>query len=156
LRLTSVAQMDRPVIALVLITLVAPLMSFAGICLPRKSQQAFSVLMMSIATLAALGLFINQWNISNDPVRIAWFAVGTLSFDADLIVSNQSLLMLVVVAFISLLVHIYSTTYMKDDSGQKRYFAMRSEERRVGKECRSGGVQYRCSKRVVVRRRSAY
>lgn len=116
--------MERPVIALVLITLLAPLMSFAGICLPRKSQQAFSVLMMSIATLAALGLFINQWNISNDPVRIAWFAVGTLSFDADLIVSNQSLLMLVVVAFISLLVHIYSTTYMKDDSGQKRYFAM--------------------------------
>src|SRR5690606_41747623 len=85
LRLTSVAQMDRPVIALVLITLVAPLMSFAGICLPRKSQQTFSVLMMSIATLAALGLFINQWHISNVPVRIAWFAVGTLSFEADLI-----------------------------------------------------------------------
>ncbi len=79
---------------------------------------------MSIAFVSALLLAIDQWGIAHNPIKLSWFTVGDLSFGADLILSDRSLLMLVVVAFISLLVHLYSTVYMNGDAGWKRFFAM--------------------------------
>lgn len=57
-------------------------------------------------------------------IRLQWFAIGDLTFTADLTISNRSLLMLAVVSFISFLVHLYSTAYMQGDAHWKRYFAM--------------------------------
>lgn len=54
----------------------------------------------------------------------AWFAVGDHHFMASLALTNQSLLMLLVVSLISLLVHIYSTVYMGGDPDWKKYFTM--------------------------------
>ncbi len=109
---------------MVFVALLAPLASFAGVCALRRFQSVFSITMMSLATIAALALLVGRWGMASDVIDISWFAIGELSFDADMVISNQSLLMLAVVAFISLLVHIYSTAYMKGDPGWKRYFAM--------------------------------
>lgn len=79
---------------------------------------------MFIAFASALGLLIHAWDQEPVVTLLNWFAVGKHVFGADLAVSNRSLLMLVVVSFISFLVHVYSTVYMADDAHWKKYFAM--------------------------------
>jgi NADH-quinone oxidoreductase subunit L len=79
---------------------------------------------MFIGFAAALGLLIRTWDQGPEITPLKWFAVGNYVFGADLAVSNRCLLMLVVVSFISFLVHLYSTVYMAGDAHWKKYFAM--------------------------------
>lgn len=114
--------------ALVFLTLLAPLVSFFTLCcLPRnyiKIILSASIFLMLISTLSALVLLFNFWNGAIIPIHLNWFSIGTNSFTADLALSNRSLVMLALVAFISLLVHVFSIGYMGGDRDLKRYFAM--------------------------------
>ena len=74
--------------------------------------------------LCALMLFLARHNQPPLVISHIWLHVGSHSFEASLALSNQSLLMLVVVSVISLLVHIYSNVYMGGDPDWKKYFAM--------------------------------
>jgi NADH-quinone oxidoreductase subunit L len=69
-------------------------------------------------------LLISFWNSEALVLPLDWFVVGKYTFTADLALSNRSVLMLTVVAFISFLVHLYSAAYMEGDPAWKRYFAM--------------------------------
>lgn len=108
--------------------LFAPLASFITICCtPRAFQKIFSSLSVGwilLSTVSAAVLLFTLWNEDQVVIPIEWFTAGTNLFTADLILSNYSMLMLAVVSFISLLVHIYSISYMHGDSEGKRYFAM--------------------------------
>src|SRR5690242_21816075 len=57
-----------------------------------------------------------------------WFQVGSFGAHVGFLVDRLTAMMMVVVTFVSLMVHVYTIGYMADDD--------RSEERRVGKECR--------------------
>jgi NADH-quinone oxidoreductase subunit L len=59
-------------------------------------------------------------------VQIPWFTLGDHIFTANLEISKISALMLVVVTFISFLVHVYSTGYMAGYAGNRRYFSVLS------------------------------
>ncbi|MGC1240115.1 MAG: NADH-quinone oxidoreductase subunit L [Chryseosolibacter sp.] len=113
---------------LVFITLLGPLASFISVCaLPDRYVKTIGlipVLWMMAAAGAACTLLFTLWN--NEPLilPIHWFLLGDHAFTADLALSNTSLLIMAVVSLISLLVHLYSTSYMADDEGWKRYFAM--------------------------------
>ena len=52
-----------------------------------------------------------------------WFDVGGLRPDIALYLDPISLIMVVVVAFVSLLIHLYSTEFMIEDEGYARFFA---------------------------------
>ncbi len=52
-----------------------------------------------------------------------WFQVGDLSAHVGFMVDKLTAMMLVVVTFVSLLVHIYSIGYMADDPGYQRFFS---------------------------------
>ncbi|HRQ64962.1 MAG TPA: NADH-quinone oxidoreductase subunit L [Xanthomonadaceae bacterium] len=52
-----------------------------------------------------------------------WFEVGGISAHVGFLVDNLTAVMMVVVTFISLLVHIYTIGYMADDPGYQRFFA---------------------------------
>ena len=74
----------------------------------------------------------------------SWLPVPPLQVDIALQVDQLSLVMLLVVTGVGSLIHLFSIGYMHADEGYARFFAylnlfvvfMRSEERRVGKECR--------------------
>ena len=51
-----------------------------------------------------------------------WFQVGSISADAGFLIDRLSALMMVVVSFVSLMVHIYTIGYMADDDGYQRFF----------------------------------
>jgi NADH-quinone oxidoreductase subunit L len=52
-----------------------------------------------------------------------WFEVGRVSAHVGFLVDRLTALMLVVVTFVSLMVHVYTIGYMADDPGYQRFFA---------------------------------
>ena len=52
-----------------------------------------------------------------------WLSVGTLHIDFTLVLDQLSLVMLLVVAGVGFLIHLYSVGYMHDDPGYARYFS---------------------------------
>ena len=51
-----------------------------------------------------------------------WAIIGTLNFEIGFLVDKLTAVMLVVVNFVSLMVHIYTIGYMSGDRGYKRFF----------------------------------
>ncbi len=52
-----------------------------------------------------------------------WFQVGNLSANVGFLIDNLTAMMMVVVTFVSLLVHVYTVGYMRDDPGYQRFFS---------------------------------
>ncbi|MGV8943863.1 NADH-quinone oxidoreductase subunit L [Thermomonas sp.] len=52
-----------------------------------------------------------------------WFQVGDFTVNIGFMVDKLTAMMMVVVTFVSLLVHIYSVGYMADDDGYQRFFS---------------------------------
>ncbi|HEY2338380.1 MAG TPA: NADH-quinone oxidoreductase subunit L [Burkholderiales bacterium] len=52
-----------------------------------------------------------------------WATSGGVSFQIGFLVDNLTALMMVVVTFVSLMVHVYTVGYMADDPGYQRFFA---------------------------------
>ncbi|TXK65740.1 NADH-quinone oxidoreductase subunit L [Alkalisalibacterium limincola] len=52
-----------------------------------------------------------------------WFEVGSISAHVGFLVDELTAMMMVVVTFVSLLVHVYTIGYMKDDPGYQRFFS---------------------------------
>jgi len=87
---------------------------------------------MGLMLLNALMLIVNaepynlttktyeKWSIYNS---FEWFSTGNLSVYLGYYVDNITAIMLLVVALIGFLVHLYSTEYMKGDPRYSRYFA---------------------------------
>jgi NADH-quinone oxidoreductase subunit L len=52
-----------------------------------------------------------------------WFEIGGYSAHVGFLVDRLTAMMMVVVTFVSLLVHVYTIGYMKEDPGYQRFFA---------------------------------
>jgi len=52
-----------------------------------------------------------------------WFQVGSLQTHVGFMIDRLSAMMMVVVTFVSLMVHIYTIGYMSDDDGYQRFFS---------------------------------
>ncbi|MDQ6646158.1 MAG: NADH-quinone oxidoreductase subunit L [Pseudomonadota bacterium] len=52
-----------------------------------------------------------------------WFQIGPFTASVGFLVDRLTAMMLVVVSFVSLLVHLYTVGYMHDDPGYKRFFS---------------------------------
>lgn len=58
----------------------------------------------------------------NAPVY-TWAVIGEVQLQVGFLVDNLTALMLIVVTFVSLMVHIYTIGYMHDDPGYQRFFS---------------------------------
>src|SRR3546814_1391275 len=68
---------------------------------------------------------ISDWSsdvCSSDLFEFEWFRIGETIINGSLVLDDLSVLMLVLVTFISLLVHVYSMAYMKDEPRYHRYW----------------------------------
>jgi len=52
-----------------------------------------------------------------------WMTIGTLKMEVGFLVDSLTAMMMVVVTFVSLMVHIYTVGYMEGDPGYNRFFA---------------------------------
>lgn len=100
---------------------------FFGKKLPSKGDWlaiGFSV----ITFLLSIWLFLQVWDTTTYHTRISWFSIPLLNssladFTAGILLDNLTVLMLVIVTFISTLVQLFSVGYMHADKGYSRYFA---------------------------------
>src|SRR5437879_13549482 len=81
----------------------------------------FSVL---LAFLASCVTFVDVLKgASFNETIYTWLTVGDTRFHIGFLIDRLTALMMVVVTFVSLMVHVYTIGYMADDPGYQRFFA---------------------------------
>jgi len=109
---------------LTIIAIVFPFLSFLMIILGKQYKKStISIFNISISFISSLLIFSNLWNGEVVHQQVEWFSVGSYVFSAGFLLNNLSVLMMVLVSGISLLVHVYSTAYMKGDENIHKYWA---------------------------------
>jgi NADH-quinone oxidoreductase subunit L len=111
-----------------LLSVALPLLSFVlSFVVADKYSWAVSITAPFLLLLSALASAIVFFSIEDAypySAQFTWFEVGSHSFMAGVLINNLSATMLLVVTFISLLIHTYSIGYMAGDIGIRKYFAM--------------------------------
>ncbi|WP_435626251.1 NADH-quinone oxidoreductase subunit L [Candidatus Ferrigenium straubiae] len=114
---------------LYLLVPLAPLAGaiFAGLfgkCLDRAWSHRVTILMMVVSFLASVAVFndVLAGNNFNGPVY-TWLTSGDTSFQVGFLIDKLTATMMLVVTFVSLMVHIYTIGYMEDDDGYQRFFS---------------------------------
>ncbi len=97
---------------------------FGGQFVGRKGAHWVTILgvFTAFALSVVVYLDVQQGNTFNG-VLYTWAASGGISFDVGFLIDSLTATMMVVVTFVSLMVHIYTVGYMHDDPGYQRFFA---------------------------------
>ncbi|WP_242920506.1 NADH-quinone oxidoreductase subunit L [Pontibacter liquoris] len=123
--LAATSQTDLALVVLLLPLLAFMLLFFFGKRLPRQGD--WLAIGLSAITLAlSVWLFTQTWHTATFHTRTTWFSLpgGTMApFTAGILLDNLTVLMLVLVTFISTLVQLFSVGYMHGGKGYSRYFA---------------------------------
>src|SRR5688572_2984356 len=115
--------------ALYLIIPLAPLAGaiIAGLfgwAIGRRGAHWITIIGMVIATLASAVVFFDVLGGRSDNLTIyTWLASGNVVFEIGFLIDQLSATMMLVVNFVSLMVHIYTIGYMADDPGYQRFFS---------------------------------
>ena len=95
-----------------------------GKVLGRTWSHRITILLVAVSFFASLAIFrdVQAGHTFNGPVY-QWLTSGGVSFEVGFLIDSLTVLMMLVVTFVSLMVHIYTIGYMKDDPGYNRFFA---------------------------------
>ncbi|MFN9476731.1 NADH-quinone oxidoreductase subunit L [Acidovorax sp.] len=77
---------------------------------------AFILSAMTLKSVAVDGARFNE-------TLYTWMVVGGLKMEVGFLIDSLTAMMMVVVTFVSLMVHIYTIGYMEEDEGYNRFFA---------------------------------
>jgi NADH-quinone oxidoreductase subunit L len=95
-----------------------------GGAIGRRGAHWVTIIGMMISTAAAAVVFLdvldgNNWN----GAVYTWLTSGNVRFEIGFLIDRLSATMMLVVTFVSLMVHIYTIGYMADDPGYQRFFS---------------------------------
>src|SRR3954464_1623046 len=99
----------------------------AGLGGRRVTRQAahtvtiFSVLLAFLCSCVIFADVLKGETLNETVYR--WMTVGDTAFQVGFLIDRLTALMMIVVTFVSLMVHVYTIGYMRDDPGYKRFFA---------------------------------
>jgi NADH-quinone oxidoreductase subunit L len=97
---------------------------FLGNLVGRKTSHTATILGVLIAFILSVQTLIGVMDGATfNGVIYNWMTVGTLKFEIGFQIDSLSAMMMCVVTFVSLMVHIYTIGYMKDDEGYNRFFS---------------------------------
>ncbi len=114
------------------IYLLVPLMPLAGAIIagflgyligPAWTHRT-TIALMFVCVIASSLVFIDvlQGNLYNGAVY-TWMTSGDTLFEIGFMIDQLSATMMVIVSFVSLMVHIYTIGYMQNDPGYQRFFS---------------------------------
>jgi NADH-quinone oxidoreductase subunit L len=114
-----------------LIIVLAPLLGaiLAGLFGRRIGRVgAHSVTIGGVAISCALSMYVLWQLVSQGAAPFnenvyTWFQVGGLDAHVGFMIDKLTAMMMVVVTFVSLLVHVYTIGYMEEDPGYQRFFS---------------------------------
>ncbi|WP_374326527.1 NADH-quinone oxidoreductase subunit L [Azonexus sp.] len=92
--------------------------------LPRWLAHTATIAGVATAFVASLFIFqdVMAGNTYNGPVY-TWLTSGDYKFEVGFLIDTLTVTMMLVVTFVSLMVHIYTIGYMHDDPGYNRFFS---------------------------------
>lgn len=95
-----------------------------GWLIGRRAAHLVTIAGMVISTVAAFLVFrdVMAGDTFNGPLY-TWITSGETVFQVGFLIDKLSATMMVVVTFVSLMVHIYTIGYMADDPGYQRFFS---------------------------------
>ena len=119
--------MENIYLTLALAPLVGSLIvGLAGNRLGRTMSHTITILGVAISTVLALYVFnhhvLEGGDVFNENLY-TWMQIGSLNISVGFLVDNLTSVMLVIVSFVSLMVHIYTIGYMHDDDGYTKFFS---------------------------------
>lgn len=112
----------NPLIYWILALFALPLLSFFTTSLFKGKAPVWSSLLLAVNTAISGYLAMTYWGEQGVTIRGSWFELGSIVFNYSFLLDNAALTMLVIVNFISLLVHIFSAEYMRHDRAKPRYY----------------------------------
>lgn len=108
--------------------IAAGICGVAGQIMGRKAAHRLAI--TGLAVSLVLSLIIGKWILlDNHPAYTTTLytwgvtAAGHLTLTLGILIDRLSALMMIVVTFVSLLVHIYTIGYMAEDDGYQRFFS---------------------------------
>lgn len=104
--------------------LAAALVGLFGKAMPRAAAHVLTIL--GVALSFALSLYVLNQSMHTAPYNetvYSWLKTGNFSFEIGFLIDNLSAMMMVVVTFVSLMVHVYTVGYMAEDPGYARFFS---------------------------------
>jgi len=112
--------------------LIVPLAPLAGAIIAglfgkqigRVGAHTVTILGVAISLLASLAVFqdVQAGNTFNGTLY-TWLTSGDLTLEIGFLIDRLTAVMMLVVTFVSLMVHIYTVGYMADDPGYQRFFS---------------------------------
>ena len=95
-----------------------------GKALGRAWSHRITIAMVAVAFIASVMIFMDVMagNVFNGPVY-TWLISGGTSFQVGFLIDKLTVTMMLVVTFVSLMVHVYTIGYMQDDPGYQRFFS---------------------------------
>ena len=115
--------------ALYLIVPLAPLAGaliagLLGWLIGRRAAHVVTIAGMVVSLVAAFLVFrdVLAGNTFNGPLY-TWITSGDVSMQVGFLIDKLSATMMLVVTFVSLMVHVYTIGYMADDPGYQRFFS---------------------------------
>lgn len=95
-----------------------------GKLLPRFFAHTLTIL--GVGASFGLSVYVLQHAMVNPPYNemlYSWLKTGNYGFQVGFLIDRLSAMMMVVVTFVSLMVHIYTIGYMAEDKGYTRFFS---------------------------------
>jgi NADH-quinone oxidoreductase subunit L len=115
--------------AIYLIVPLAPLLGalvagLFGHLVGRAGAHTVTILGVAVSLAASIYVFMDvmQGNTFNGTVY-TWLASGDVSFEIGFLIDTLTVTMMLVVTSVSLMVHVYTIGYMRDDPGYQRFFS---------------------------------
>ncbi|MBI4743134.1 MAG: NADH-quinone oxidoreductase subunit L [Betaproteobacteria bacterium] len=92
--------------------------------IPRWVAHGATILGVAVAFVASFVIFqdVMAGNTYNGSVY-QWLSSGDYKFEVGFLIDQLTVTMMLVVTFVSLMVHVYTIGYMQDDPGYNRFFA---------------------------------
>ncbi len=119
--------MTLPQISLLIVLLpliAAAIVGLGGRYLPRSSTHWLTIagvggafILSALVFKATLNGYSANYNL------YTWLTSGDIQFNVGFLIDNLTAMMMVVVTFVSLMVHIYTIGYMSEDPGYSRFFS---------------------------------
>ena len=90
----------------------------------RRGAHTVAILGVLISLIASIVVFrdVMAGNTFNGTLY-SWSVVGDLKLEVGFLIDSLTVMMMLVVTFVSLMVHIYTIGYMSEDPGYQRFFS---------------------------------
>jgi len=120
-------MIQNQLLLILLLPLIAALVvGLVGAKIPRQWAHRLTILCVGLSCVLSINVAIGQLFDHAQPLNYnlyTWAQLGDFSLNIGFMIDDLTTTMMAVVTFVSLMVHVYTIGYMKEDPGYQRFFA---------------------------------